>query len=291
MRASGITKAASHSLCAVIASVVLIASVAQSAPSARVAATKQKPAIVVADANVAPVVTPKPLPHAAAKPRLVADAIPLIPPSPLLPIVDQASIHPEQQVIADTVLRKLPDLCRNNLKNFYVRYDNPEQRGLGGRTTIIVNGSEGKEEFAGLITHECGHVISGNLLGNPVTGASTFKDGGDIFAKDSPAAAFFAISWTTEKTAKKTNRKEDFVTGYASSDAFEDFAETFATYVLQRPSMEERALTNTAIAAKLEWMKTNLPLPEKLLGTPLYKWDKKVPWDATRLAYIWNPQL
>lgn len=278
MQVRRVTKAAILPISAVLVSVVLAISVTQSRSPASGSAHDAAGKIVLHPLF--------PTKTTAVKPHLAAQVTPT---PALLPIVDQKEIKENQRIIADTVLRRLPSLCRDNLKSFYVLYKNVTQRGLGGKSSIIIDGTAPDTEFAGLLVHECGHVIHGNMLGNPTSGASAFKDGKDIFAKDGSAASFFAISWTTESVLKANQKKEDFVTGYAQSNAFEDFSETFATYVLERPSMEERAKTNAVIAAKLQWMKTNLPLADNLLGTPQYKWDKKVPWDATKLAYTWNP--
>ncbi|HVW66241.1 MAG TPA: hypothetical protein VHA78_00750 [Candidatus Peribacteraceae bacterium] len=207
----------------------------------------------------------------------------------LLPIVAQADIHPDQQTLANDVLERLPSLCRDNLKNFYVLYQGATQRGLGGKTTIIIDGHAVGNEFVGLMVHECGHVIHGNLLGDITSGASNFTDGNDVFAKDSPAAAFFSISWSTPNVMKAGLTKKDFVSGYAQTNCFEDFAETFTGYVLERPWMETRAKSDPIIAAKLQWMEANLPLPANLLGTGTEQWTGTVPWDATKLAYVWSP--
>lgn len=207
----------------------------------------------------------------------------------LLPIVDQADMHADQKILANDVLERLPSLCRDHLKNFYVLYQGATQRGLGGKSTIIIDGNAVGNEFVGLMVHECGHVIHGNLLGNIASGASGFKDGNDVFAKDSPAASFFAISWSTQNVMKAGIKKADFVSGYAETDCFEDFAETFTAYVLERPWMETRAKSDPVIAAKLQWMQTYLPLPRTLLGTGTEQWKNVVPWDATKLAYVWNP--
>ncbi len=289
MQERRVTKAAFSLSSALFVSVVLVSSVAEH----NVAASKSAlptPVVQAASTTQNKLVSSQ-LKHASGKPFLVAQlAIPTSAPvTNLLPVVNQPSIHANQQVLADAVLRRLPSECRDNLKNFYVLYKGATQRGLGGKTSIIIDGNAPDNEFIGLMVHECGHVIHGNLLGNvAVSGVSAFKDGKDIFANDS-AASFFAISWTTPQVAK-VGPKEDYVTGYAQSDCFEDFAETFTTYVLERPSLEARAKTNTVIAAKLAWMKQHLPLSDTLLGTPEYNWDKKVPWDATKLAFVWSPE-
>ncbi len=276
MQARRVTKAAVLPISVVVVSVVLALIVTDSAP---VASIPHEAPVAITLKPIIASNTVKPAPHPAAET-----------PS-LLPVVQQKSIRENQQKIADAVLRRLPAGCRDNLKNFYVLYNNPKQRGLGGKSTIILDGTPKDTEFAALLVHECGHVIHANMQGNSKSGLSLFKDGKDTFAKDSPVVSFFAISWMQSNIMKKDLTKEDFVSGYAQSDVFEDFAETFATYVLQRPSMVERAKTNSVIAAKLAWMETNLPLADDVLGTAQYSWDKVVPWDSTKLAYSWNPQI
>ncbi len=201
----------------------------------------------------------------------------------LLAIVDQPTIEEDDKLLADRTLKALPSLCRDNLKNFYIRYDEAAQRGLGGKTTIIVKGTVADEELLSLLVHECGHVIHGNLTGTPRTGLSGFMDGLDVFFRDSAAARFFAISWETERVRRDKATINDFASGYALSDAFEDFAESFAAFVLHRDMLSELANTNAAIAAKLRWMETYLPMEENILGTDAYVWKGEVPWDITKL--------
>ncbi len=203
--------------------------------------------------------------------------------SALLAIVNQPEILPHQRNVADTVLRTLPSACREHLQHFAVLYDKNNQRGLGGKTTIIIDGTVADSEFMGLLTHECGHVIHGNLLGNAPSGASGFRDGNDVFFRDSPAFAFFALSWNSERVMKAGLGDKDFVSGYAKSDAFEDFAETFTVYALHRPAMRQQAKVSAIVAAKLQWMEIFLPLPENALGQSTYAWNGSVPWDATKL--------
>ena len=203
----------------------------------------------------------------------------------LLPAVEKPDITVEHQKLADTVLKTLPSGCRDHLNNFFVQYKNVKNRGLGGKTTIIIAGNVPDEEFTGLLVHECAHVIHSNLPGSPLSGRSAFLDGSNPFYNDSPMVDFFSISWGESDVLTRDAKKADFASGYAMSDAFEDFAEAFALYVLHRDAFRERAQTNAAMAAKLAWMETNLQLPENPLGTSRYDWDKTVPWDVTKLPY------
>lgn len=236
------------------------------------------------EAETHAVASVKPVKSSNKKKRLLAAAT--VPKkTTLLPAVVQADIIPHHQQLADQVLRALPSGCRDHLRNFYVQYTNVKNRGLGGKTTIIIAGNVSDEEFAALLIHECGHVIHSNMTGTSYAGATDFKDGKDIFYADSPVVSFFNISWTEADVLRAETKKADFVSGYADSDAFEDFAETFAMYILHRDAFEQRAKGNTAIAAKLDWMKTNLPMPSDAMGSSRYSWDKVVPWDVTKLPY------
>jgi hypothetical protein len=197
--------------------------------------------------------------------------------------------------IADEVLRLMPKPCRDTLKNFYVRYDNPKQRGLAGKNTLILSGNVSNEEFRALLVHELGHVFdlsesTACLSGTAKSGESEFKDGNDKVYLDDPSVHFYRISWSNEKTTRAGSKPEDFVTGYASWDAFEDFGESMAYFVLHNDVFRERAKTNAALAAKYAWFQTYL-FPNGIeVATTEHTWTGKVPWDATKLPYVWLAQ-
>ncbi len=201
-----------------------------------------------------------------------------------LPVVDQKDISDHHKALATITLRALPAGCRDRLKTFDVMYKGATRRGLGGKTTIILDGTVNDTEFIALLTHECAHVIHANLLGTGNAPQSMFRDGNEIFYEDSAAVAFWKISWVKQNVKRDDARDADFISGYAKSDAFEDFAETFAAYVLQRDMLRTRAENNAALAAKLQWMEFNLPLAEGVLGSGTATLDG-VPWDVTRVPF------
>ena len=144
-------------------------------------------------------------------------------------------------------------------------------------------------EFRALLVHEFGHVMDlGCLQGNASAGATAFKDGGDIMYNDDPSVQFYEISWTASNVQKAGMKPQDFVTGYASWDVFEDFAESLAYYVFQRDAFMERAKSNTAMAAKFRWIETYVFPNGKTLGQGLHTWTGEVPWDSTKLPYNWT---
>ncbi len=204
----------------------------------------------------------------------------------LLPVVSQKDILARHQQLADSVLRSVHPGCRNTLKNFYVRYDNPDQRGLGGGNTIIVTGNVPDAEFRALLVHECAHLIDLTAIqGTRAAGPTSFQDGSQMMYADDPSVSFYAISWIDHDTKNRGAKDADFVSGYASWDMFEDFSETYTYYMLQRDAFIERAKTNPALAMKLAWMQQNLPSEPLGIGTA---WNKTIPWDTTKLAYTWT---
>lgn len=208
----------------------------------------------------------------------------------LLPVVEQKDIQGKHQLLADQVLRALPPTCRNSLKNFYVTYDpNSSTRGLGGESTIIVTGNVPDREFMALIIHECGHVVDlGGLQGKDQTRRTAFFDGTTQIYGDDASVAFYQISWLTP-TVKKTNAKEnDFVSGYAMTDPFEDFSETFAYYALQQKEFAKLAKTNPVLRAKYNFMAKVVFHGNQAVGDGKHERAGRAPWDVTKLPYIWH---
>jgi hypothetical protein len=204
-------------------------------------------------------------------------------------VVDQPDIGEREKFIADEVLRLLPTSCQPQLKDFYVRYDKPERRGLAGKDSVIIDGTLSDDEFRAVLVHEAlGHVFDlGCLKGNPRSGASAFRDGKEIIFNSDPSTEFYGISWQTSHMQKPGATEQDFVSGYARSDPFEDLAESAAYFILHRHSFEERAQTNAALLAKLRWFETFLPQSTPLALENESQWNSNVPWDVTKLPYTW----
>ena len=213
-----------------------------------------------------------------------------------LSVLDQDDILEEHKRIADEVLRLLPERCQSTLTNFFVRYDSPENRGLAGKNTVVISGNLPNEEFRALLIHELGHVFDLShdtdcLHGTARSGITPFRDGQDVTYRDDPSYAFYQISWMNEKTKKMGSSDDDFVTGYAAWDVYEDFAESFVYFLLQNEEFWERATQNAQIAQKYAWFQTYLFPKNPSLAAGRHEWNGRPPWDATKLAYEWHPTL
>jgi len=232
--------------------------------------------------RAAPVAAPVPAPVPVPAPKRI-----------FLAVVDQPDIQERHKIIADEVLRLLPVHCQKQLQNFYVRYEKPERRGLAGKSTIILDGTLPDDEFRAVLIHEAlGHVFDlGCLAGSPTSGASVFKDGNETIFRDDPSLAFYRISWTNSTTRRNGMTDTDFVSGYASSDPFEDLAESAIYYLLHHQTFTERARQNSVLAMKLKWLQTFLPV-QPVHSVTADTWNGQLPWDATKLAYTWqNPSM
>ncbi len=208
-----------------------------------------------------------------------------------LAALDKPDIEVRHKNIAQEVLMALPSPCRNTLQKFYVRYEKPEHRGLAGKSVMILDGTVEDSEFRSLFVHESGHNWDlGCLTGTSESGKSAFSDGEEVVYKNDPSVAFYEISWITSKVQRSTSRPEDFVSGYASYNIFEDFAESFAYFVLQNDQFAKRAETNTALEKKYNWIRDtyfNGEIPQIATGKSTVR--TKAPWDITKLAYVWHP--
>ena len=207
----------------------------------------------------------------------------------ILPVVDQQDILPRHRVLADQVLRALPNQCRDNLRQFFVTYEkNPKNRGLGGESTIIVTGNVPDNEFMALIVHECGHVADlGGMRGSQNSGPTTFVDGNTMMFADDPSVPFYLLSWTDAVTTKHASAAKDFVSGYAQSDPYEDFAETFAYFALHKNEFKTIAKRSRVLQAKYKFLErivfVNTPVIAEGKST-----GKSIPWDVTKLPYEWH---
>ncbi|OGJ69943.1 hypothetical protein A3H90_00970 [Candidatus Peribacteria bacterium RIFCSPLOWO2_02_FULL_55_36] len=211
-----------------------------------------------------------------------------LPANALLSVVNHPNIRSDHQILLSNTIRALPGQCQASLRNLYVRYDRPNERGLAGKGTIILSGNVRNAELRALFVHEFGHITDlGCLSGTPESGPSLFHDGPEIIFQNDPSTSFYRISWVQETTRKLGSSPEDFVSGYAAKDAFEDFAETFAYFVLQPEAFKTRAQGNIALQKKWTWMQEYVfqKTPSIASGKP---WNNVLPWDVTKIFYTWH---
>lgn len=210
-------------------------------------------------------------------------------PGHILSVTSHPDIHPEHQRLLSQTLQALPPQCRGTLRNLYVRYDHHVARGLAGKETIILRGTEAPAELRALFIHEFGHITDlGCLRGNAERGPSAFRDGSEVIVLNDPSLGFYRISWVNEHTARQGTTIADFVSGYAAKDPFEDFAESYAYFLLQPDTFALRAVGNIILQRKLLWLQQYVFQGHTSLPATGTAWDGRVPWDVTKIPYVWR---
>jgi len=187
-----------------------------------------------------------------------------------------------------TVLKKLPESHTESLKNLILDYNPDAHRGLGGKSMIILRAvNMDAEEFFGVMIHEIGHNVDlGALSETDKVAESEFKDGEKAIYESDPSLGFYRISWANDQTRKKEMSNLDFVSGYAMTDPFEDFAESYVYYVLHNKDFKSKTQTSEAILKKYQFMKNEV-FNGVEFDTGDYLTDSlnDRPWDITVLPY------
>ena len=167
------------------------------------------------------------------------------------------SLNPEQQIIFAEALAKVDCEQMQSLTKV-VFYDDPNlPRAMAGQTSLHLNaGWEELPEIQGLLIHEFGHIIDlGGMRGSASAQPSSFTDGAQTIWINDPSVDFYTISWTDNDTQREGSQQLDFVTGYAATDPFEDFAESFTLYVENGSYFREMTTVNQKLAAKYAYLR------------------------------------
>lgn len=185
-------------------------------------------------------------------------------------------------------LKKLPESHTSALKNIILDYNPNAQRGLGGKSLIILRAVNMElAEFTGVLIHEIGHNMDlGTLKETEISKVSEFKDGKTPIYESDTSLDFYRISWKNDTTRKRSASNLDYVSGYAMTDPFEDFAETYVYYVLHNKEFKSKTQTSEQLLAKYEFMRdTVFEGFEFETGTYTTQKLNHRPWDITVLSY------
>lgn len=186
------------------------------------------------------------------------------------------------QALLAAQLARLPASTYSTLRTL-VLVDGPlPRRGYAGADILVLRIEDISDaELSAVFIHELGHVADlGLLQGTPTATASAFVDGATPIATDDPSASFYSICWKTSTTARCPAGQ--FISGYGSTDPFEDFAESFAYYVLHGRQFRARAALDPLVAARYNFLRdTVFAGTEYTTGTT--EVPATVPYDITRL--------
>lgn len=154
-------------------------------------------------------------------------------------------------------LQIMPEETVEKLENLTMYFNSSGRRGLGGGSTIILRCQNVTDkELVAVLVHELGHIAdTGVMKGNFWSGESEFMDGKNPVYNDDLSLDFYRISFFNEKELRSESNDLDFVSGYALSDPFEDFAESYTFYILHGNEFRQLAAENYKLALKYKFLK------------------------------------
>lgn len=127
-------------------------------------------------------------------------------------------------------------------------------------------------ENLSIFIHELGHYIDMNYLKNNIIWWSN---------------DFYKLSWASTSTLYPGQDLKDFVSWYAMTNKYEDFAESFTYYVLFNDDFKLKAEKSVFLKEKYKYFETNLFEKKEFKNTNFSK--NKIPqenWDTTKIAYF-----
>ena len=154
----------------------------------------------------------------------------------------------------------MPEYHRSGLKRLKILWSAKMGRGLGGGDEIHLRcNNVSDKELIGVFVHEMGHIAdTGVYRGNAASGESQFQDSRIQLFEDDESIDFYKISWLNVKQKQRDSSNLDFVTGYAMTDPFEDFAESYTFYILHGRQFKQMMQQSTRLKRKYEFLKENI---------------------------------
>jgi len=129
-----------------------------------------------------------------------------------------------------------------------------------------------KSEFFSVFIHEFWHYIDLYFF--------VFENGEDV------SNYFYEISWESTKVMKKWQEKQDFVSGYAMTNKYEDFAESFTYYLLHNNDFFEKSQKSTSLMQKYSFFHKYFSFGDTLKNYDFSQESEKKDyyWDITKIS-------
>ena len=158
--------------------------------------------------------------------------------------------------------------------------DRTEPRGRMTMDSVsVIVSIPSESESLRVFVHELWHVIDIHYLQEWT------------FWKD-PSEYFYTISWKDHQTKKPGQSYENFVSGYAMTNKYEDFAESFSEYVFANENFRAIAKKNPVLQKKYDFFKNRLFQDEEFIGTDFETEERKAYiWDTTKMSIAVNKYL
>lgn len=170
-------------------------------------------------------------------------------------LVDIKLPHKHEHIVRE-ILAEIPESHLTSLRKIEAEFGEDKRRGLASFRSIYlgVDAIESDAELRRVLIHEIGHLVDlGALKGERGAEKSHFRDGSNIIYKSDPSINFYSLCWDDEHTQNNNCSGNDFVSEYAQTDVFEDFAESYLLFTENNQSFQKMAEESNILAQKYQF--------------------------------------
>jgi hypothetical protein len=183
-------------------------------------------------------------------------------------------------------LDKIPDNHYQTLRKVKGEKGKDQSRGLASFRSMYLGLDviPNDKELERVFYHELGHIVDlGMLIPEEPSSSSDFKDGSFNFDKNDPSLEFYSLCFQDSYTLNGNCQEKDFVSEYAQTDVFEDFAETYLLYLKNNDTFLEMTKNSEILKKKYNFLQEKVFknfTPENNLYPNFNK--EKRDWDLTK---------
>jgi hypothetical protein len=156
-----------------------------------------------------------------------------------------------------SILQDIPEEHLVSLKKLALEIGEHKRRGLASFRSIYlgVDAIESEQELRRVLIHEIGHLVDlGVLKGKKGFPKSSFQDGSKAINITDPSLNFYSLCWETSYLQKNVCNAQDFVSEYAQTDVFEDFAESYLLFTENNESFLRMAEESAILQSKYDFL-------------------------------------
>jgi len=198
---------------------------------------------------------------------------------------DKKALLGHRRTIAKA-MRALPENHVKSLKHLEIKNRPHRSRGMANHKKMILHTGkiETKDELMSVFIHEMGHIVDLGHLKGQKGYRTKFKDGKRAIFSDDASVKFYQISWLNSKNRRRGASRKDFVSGYAMSDPFEDFAESYLFYRVHGDKFRKISKHSVPLRRKYNFLRTQVfDHQEFQIKKDDPKFTHEKLWDATLL--------
>lgn len=180
----------------------------------------------------------------------------------------EKDVHSRKMLLWDILTSRSWDFSYSSLRIFIDAYLYEPRGRMKGSAITLSNKVLKDGEFAKLFVHEFAHFLDVSIL---TSRSRRIPD---------PSLDFYRISWQSPTVKYPSENLSAFVSGYAATNQYEDFAESLTFYVFHNTTFYDRALKNESLRKKYLFLQNQVFSQGEFVDTdfsigmlPNYVWD------------------